>query len=356
MAGSKKAHHGSLMHLRDQMLLPARTPGILGANDAGDPTRLSLLGDTPGPTGVNDHGYPDNLTLPGFATLHSWSVEAQNHLEAGMQIGHYYPAGEKDEVLDQAYDFILKHECPNSKPPLNPCVPGAASGITIGVGYDLGQHTEKEIRRDWADLDKREQPPNIGKISMELKLPELNVSDDLKEAAKPLPSLMPPESKLLTPLDRLAFAARMSHAKSLNYLEKVVDIAIPADLALKVFKDSTLPSCYKTTARIFWGFVQLPTGVQVALLDLVYNRGESMTGEQGKDDILDKRWEMRELKGAILQKDLVWIYFYFESMRRVWMTSDTELVGRRDDELALIFPYVIHDIKHEAVLQGFPFK
>lgn len=64
----------------------------------------------------------------------------------------------------------------------------------------------------------------------------------------------------------------------------------------------------------------------------------------------------RELKGAVLQKDLVWIYFYFESMRRVWLTSDPGLVGRRDDELALIFPYVIHDIKHEAVLQGFPFK
>jgi hypothetical protein len=69
---------------------------------------------------------------------------------------------------------------------------------------------------------------------------------------------------------------------------------------------------------------------------------------------------MRELKAAVFQKDLVWIYFYFESMRRLWANSDDKdsqgLVARRDHELDLIFPYVIHDIKHEAVMQNSHFK
>src|SRR4051812_34134938 len=30
--------------------------------------------------------------------------------------------------------------------------PGGASGITIGIGYDLGQETEEQFRSDWSDL------------------------------------------------------------------------------------------------------------------------------------------------------------------------------------------------------------
>ena len=101
MAGSSKKRHGNgtLLHLRDQLALPSRTPGILGINDAGDPSKLSLLGDTPGPTGVNDHAFPGRIVLPGLGTLHNWAVESENHLEASMQVGYWYPAGDKDKVL-----------------------------------------------------------------------------------------------------------------------------------------------------------------------------------------------------------------------------------------------------------------
>ena len=42
---------------------PARTPGMLGLNDQGDPNRTTLLGDTPGPLGFNDWADP---TLPRY--------------------------------------------------------------------------------------------------------------------------------------------------------------------------------------------------------------------------------------------------------------------------------------------------
>ncbi len=35
---------------------PARTPGALGRNDAGDPDVAATAGDTPGPLGINDYG------------------------------------------------------------------------------------------------------------------------------------------------------------------------------------------------------------------------------------------------------------------------------------------------------------
>ena len=38
---------------------PARTPGILGMNDQGDPTRTTLLGNTPGQLGFNDWADPN---------------------------------------------------------------------------------------------------------------------------------------------------------------------------------------------------------------------------------------------------------------------------------------------------------
>jgi hypothetical protein len=36
-------------------VMPPRTPGALGRNDAADPSRKALLGDTPGPVGKGDH-------------------------------------------------------------------------------------------------------------------------------------------------------------------------------------------------------------------------------------------------------------------------------------------------------------
>src|SRR5689334_1323459 len=73
MAGSRTNH--PLCHLRTQLVLPGRTPGSWGINDAGDPNRLSLLADTAGPLGVSDCGEPGRLIIPGLNTLHEWGNE-----------------------------------------------------------------------------------------------------------------------------------------------------------------------------------------------------------------------------------------------------------------------------------------
>ncbi|MHB8723134.1 MAG: lysozyme family protein [Steroidobacteraceae bacterium] len=349
-------------HLRGELVFSARTPGTLGINDAGDPSRLSLLGDTPGSLGINDHGSPARLTLPGLRTFHAWLDEASVHLPPQMQAAHYWPAGRREDVIAEASKFILRWESVQTFA----YVPGAESGITIGAGYDIGQTTEKEFRTDWADLAKLSVIParyNLGVFPQPEPMPSatLGMKADLR-AGSPEPARMFPfQSALFTPLDRLAFACagKLSHSKALEYLKEVQDIAIPEQLSMRVFEDCSLPKGYSGMVRAMPGVIELPTGVQVALLSLVYNRGTGTKhGSPVNDDIFDSRWEMRELTRAVMFKDLVWIYWHFESMRRLWASKTDQtsvgLVKRRDAELALIYPYVASDLHHEAFMQSHP--
>ncbi len=65
MAGSRcpNLFGADSLHI-DSAFTPARTPGPLGSNDAGDPDALAILGDTPGPLGVGDHADPMMLVPP----------------------------------------------------------------------------------------------------------------------------------------------------------------------------------------------------------------------------------------------------------------------------------------------------
>lgn len=51
-------HRGSTGKTHHGRILPPRTPGILGINDAGDPSALASFGDTPGPLGIQDGADP----------------------------------------------------------------------------------------------------------------------------------------------------------------------------------------------------------------------------------------------------------------------------------------------------------
>jgi hypothetical protein len=60
-----------------------------------------------------------------------------------------FAAGNREAVLERSADFLIKAE----DLPTHPYWPGGESGITIGVGWDLGQHSESELLRAWATLD-----------------------------------------------------------------------------------------------------------------------------------------------------------------------------------------------------------
>jgi GH24 family phage-related lysozyme (muramidase) len=346
--------------MRDLLALPPRTPGPLGVNDAADPARVSLLGGTPGPLGTHDRASPDRLPLPSLQTFHAWLDEASVHLPPSMQVAHYYPAGSEREVLAEASRFIARWEGLET----HPYVPGASSGVTIGVGYDLAFTSEAELRSDWAELASMgvgvQRSLGVPALADPASAGLLGVETNLTGAAAELPRMFPFRSALFTPLDRLAFAAggKLSHAQALQYVMELQDIAIPHDLSMRVFENVSLPRYFARLKRAMAGVTELPTGVQVALLSLAYNRGTGTRGQRVADDILDSRWEMSELRRAVLLKDVVWIYWHFESMRRLWASkaeaTSAGLIKRRNAELALIYPYVASDLQHQSHLQRYP--
>lgn len=67
MANSKTP--GTLTPAPGPVLVPARSPGVLGYNSAGDPNVTAHLGDTPGTLGLRDHGDPTlaRVSLAGAA-------------------------------------------------------------------------------------------------------------------------------------------------------------------------------------------------------------------------------------------------------------------------------------------------
>jgi hypothetical protein len=178
------------------------------------------------------------------------------------------------ECTRSSLDLILRFEVGSrtryEKEFQRPVWPGAASGVTIGIGYDLGEATKAEITADWqAHLFE----PELAAL--------LAVQGVCGEPAKQL-------------------AQGVSH------------IVIPLKAAEEVFYLRTLPSFAAQTRSAFPGVDKLPADAQGMLLSLVYNRGPNLKGP--------RRREMAQI-AALLRKpkpSLEDIAAQFESMKRLW--------------------------------------
>jgi hypothetical protein len=195
-------------------------------------------------------------------------------------------------ISQKALDLIIKHEVGGGEPYYNkalkkPCYPGGASGVTIGVGYDLGYNSEEQFTADW------------GKVL---------TGDIFAKLAKCL-------------------GAKSTAAKSL--ISSVNDIEIPWESALKVFKESTLPRFVNETLKAFPGANELHPDAFGALVSLVFNRGAAVTGKN--------REEMKNIRGLIAGKNYAAIAKEITNMKRIWVGKGLDgLLRRRDEEAALI--------------------
>ena len=169
----------------------------------------------------------------------------------------------------------------------HPIWPGGNSGVTIGIGYDLGQNSKTQVRKDW-----------IGKLS-EIDLEKLIVVCGLKgDIAK--------------------------HA-----LNGVRSITVPLEKAQEVFYESTLIRYAASTLRTYPGVEHLFPDAQSGLLSLIYNRGTSFKGAGRK--------EMAEIKPLVEQQDYAGISLQIKAMKRLWKDKGLDgLLKRRDDEAKLI--------------------
>jgi len=183
------------------------------------------------------------------------------------------------EISSKAfYERRLKH----------PVWPGGHSGVTIGIGYDLGFNTARQIEEDWR-----------GRI---------------------------PDSDL----ERLLTVAKVTGEDAKAEIPELRDIEIPLQAARETFYTSTLPRYANSTRRALPGVENLEPDAQAALLSLIYNRGGSMANKPS-------RREMRAIRDLVPAKDLPGIAGQIRAMKRLWDVDKLPgLHKRRDREAELV--------------------
>jgi hypothetical protein len=168
--------------------------------------------------------------------------------------------------------------------------PQGASGVTIGIGYDVGYCASIEaLKTDWKGL--------IPDAMIAGLAPAIGVKG---KAAAPL-------------------------ARELRTVVKV-----PWDAAIAVFRDVDVPRWAERCRKLLPNFDALPADCRGALVSLAYNRGASFTLAG------DRYREMRAIRAAMRAKDYRAIPAQFRSMTRLWRGQGLAgLVKRREDEAKL---------------------
>ena len=175
----------------------------------------------------------------------------------------------------------------------NPSWPGEQSGVTIGVGYDLGYVNKAEFTNDWKELNQKD-------------------------------------------FDRLYKVVGIKGIAAKDLTRGLKDISIPWDLSLKVFMNKTVTKFYNLTRETFPNFDNLPEDAKGGLVSLVFNRGNALEG--------DRRREMKLIRDGMKlvstydQKALTFIANQIRSMKRIWIGGSIEkgMSRRRDAEAKLI--------------------
>lgn len=168
-----------------------------------------------------------------------------------------------------------------------PTWPGGASGVTIGVGYDLGYQVAFDA--DWSSL------------------------------------LTPAQIAGLRPwLGRKGQTASAGPAQ-------LTGTTIPWHAAWTVFIRRTLPAEIATTRATFTGPVLLPPLCLGVLVSLVYNRGSAMADTPGYPG---SRKEMRDIRDAVAAGRTADVPAALRSMKRLWPEGNG-LRDRREREAKL---------------------
>ena len=202
-------------------------------------------------------------------------------------------------AIEILINFEIGDETYYSKYLAKPTWPGASSGVTIGIGYDLGYNDTETFQHDWAaQLD-----PDAGAI--------------------------------LEP----ACGRTSSNAKSwLSGHPEARAIAIPLPTAQAVFRATTLPKFAALTKATFPGIELLQPDAQTMLVSLVYNRGAAIYGDSRREMLTIRNRLLVVLEnGHVTQADLTYIAGQIRSMKRLW--SSSALAGlhkRRDREASII--------------------
>lgn len=197
-------------------------------------------------------------------------------------------------ISQAAVDLIVAEEVSSKaayeKHYRHPEWPGGASGITIGIGYDVGAGVKDraQLIADWS-----------GKIPTNM-------------------------------IDMLVPCIGVTGQRAHGMLEAVSGVDVPWDAAMAVFETVDIPRWYGICSRALPNFEMLSPDCKGALVSLAYNRGPSFAQDG------DRAREMRAIKQHMIDKDFAKIPDEFRSMKRLWAnTGQPGLLERRDREAAL---------------------
>ncbi|MBL7710878.1 MAG: hypothetical protein JNL13_00365 [Chitinophagaceae bacterium] len=201
------------------------------------------------------------------------------------------PAGTSIRVSRQSMDMLIGFEVSSeaqyNKNYQKPIWPGGESGVTVGIGYDLGFNDRNTIAAAWSDF---------------VSSPTLST---------------------------LQSVAGLTGVRAKNALAGTSGVSIDYTTAQSVFYQTTLPVYARRTKSIYPGMEKLPPDAQGALLSLVYNRGESLDGPS--------RAEMKNIAGLVAEQDLQGIGRQIRNMKRLWKNKNLPgLLARRDQEASLV--------------------
>jgi len=163
--------------------------------------------------------------------------------------------------------------------------PGGASGVTIGIGYDLGHQSRAQLQADWGA-----------------------VLGDRATA-------------------RLERAIGVTGERARALTGQFEDLRIELAEAARVFYQSTLPRYVRRTRTTYPASGSLPADATTMLVSLIYNRGPGLAG--------DSRREMRAIRGQTEARDLQAIAGSLRSMKRLW-PGLRGLVRRREREAVIV--------------------
>lgn len=202
-----------------------------------------------------------------------------------------YMRAEPLAISKEGYNLILKHEVGGgasyySRFLARPCWPGGASGVTIGVGYDLGYNTRSQIAADWKALS-----PDI--------------------------------------IARLQSVAGVKGASAQRLAPTLRSISIPWDIAEKVYRERTIPRFARLTEGAYRGTATMHPHAQSAMLSWVFNRGEGISSSS-------RDTEKRAMRSDIPTRVKL-LPGHFRASKRIWVGRGLDgLLRRREDEARLI--------------------
>lgn len=143
--------------------------------------------------------------------------------------------------------------------------PGAGSGVTVGIGYDLGYYSRSVIMSDWQAVKERQ---------------------------------------------RLAETSGKKGQQARILIPALRDIFIRWDVATDVFDHVDVAREFSSAKRAVPGFEDMRPNAQAAWISLGFNRGWQMSGPN--------RVEMRAARDLVPARDYEGMATQFRKMVRVW--------------------------------------